>query len=159
MYSEYQLVNNYFGVFTLLISLILVLTWIYKANKNARSLGTENMKFTPVWSISWYFIPFFNLIRPYQAMKELYQTSVNSHDWKNVNSTKILPYWWTAWLLTLFISTRSVNGESVSEYINQALIWASSSFFEFLSGVLLAIIIKKIYDNQLKLYKSKMLSV
>ncbi len=58
-------------------TIILFAMWIYRANFNARQLGAKNMKFTPGWSVGYYFIPFLNLWRPYQAMKEIWKASKN----------------------------------------------------------------------------------
>ena len=66
------------GIVSLVISVIsgfLILRWIHRANYNARQLGAENMKFTPWRSIGYYFLPIFNLWRPYQAMKEIWKAS------------------------------------------------------------------------------------
>lgn len=50
---------------------VVFLMWIYRANLNVRGFGAADMKFTPGWSVGWYFIPIMNLVRPYQAMKEI----------------------------------------------------------------------------------------
>ena len=60
-----------------LISGVLILMWIYRANHNARALGAANMDFTPGWSVGWYFIPIANLWKPYQAMKEIWKASAS----------------------------------------------------------------------------------
>ncbi|MDZ7789932.1 MAG: DUF4328 domain-containing protein [Xanthomonadales bacterium] len=57
----------YLAIF--IISGIVILKWIYRANYNARQLGAEDMRFTPGWSIGWYLFLFFTLWKPYQAMK------------------------------------------------------------------------------------------
>ena len=50
---------------------IIFLRWVYFSNFNSGSLGANGMKFTPGWSIGWYFVPFMNFYKPYQAMKEI----------------------------------------------------------------------------------------
>lgn len=47
------------------VSGILILKWIYRANYNSRQLGATGMVFTPGWSIYWYFIPIASLWKPY----------------------------------------------------------------------------------------------
>jgi len=54
---------------------ILFLMWIYRANSNARQLGAQGMKFSPGWSVGFYFIPILWFWKPYQAMKEIWQAS------------------------------------------------------------------------------------
>ncbi len=45
-----------------IVSAILILKWIYRANYNARQLGAKDMRFTPGWSVGWYFVPVFCFI-------------------------------------------------------------------------------------------------
>ena len=81
-------------VLVLLISGFLILRWIYIANFNARQLGAAGMVFSPGWSVGWYFIPFANLWKPYQAMKEIWLASSNPQSWKNQPVAPLLRWWW-----------------------------------------------------------------
>jgi len=62
----------------LLTTSVVVLVWIYGANRNAHAIGATGMRFTPGWAVGWYFIPIFNLWKPYQAMKEIWKASAPS---------------------------------------------------------------------------------
>ncbi len=64
---------GYLGVF--IVTGVAFLKWIYRANLNCRGFGAQDMRFTPGWSVGYYFIPFLNLVRPYQSMKEIWQVS------------------------------------------------------------------------------------
>jgi hypothetical protein len=44
--------------------IITFLRWIYRTNKNLRYLSGEQMKFTPDWSVGWFFIPIANVYKP-----------------------------------------------------------------------------------------------
>ncbi|MBB5037400.1 DUF4328 domain-containing protein [Prosthecobacter dejongeii] len=88
----------YLGVF--LITGITFLKWIYRANANCHGFGAQGMKFTPGWSVGWYFVPFMNLVRPYQAMREIWQVSSNPKRWQTQEGSGVLPLWWTLWILS-----------------------------------------------------------
>lgn len=75
------------------------LMWIHQANRNARALGAEGMKFTPGWAVGWYFVPILNLWKPYQAMKEIWQASRNPHLWETEQVPSLVGNWWVLWLL------------------------------------------------------------
>lgn len=95
------------GIF--IFELILTLSWIYRANKNIRALGALNMEITPGWSVGWFFIPFANLWKPYQAVKEIF---VNSKKlaMSQVNKTgHFLPIWWGSYLLSGVLSRISAQ--------------------------------------------------
>ena len=84
----------------LVITGLVFLRWIFRANANARQLGAADMRFTPGWSIGWYFVPFANLWKPYQAMKEIWLASAAPADWQNHPRGAILPWWWFCFLLS-----------------------------------------------------------
>lgn len=81
------------------VSGILILKWIFRANYNARQLGASEMVFTPGWSIGWYFIPIANLWKPYQAMKEIWKASSNPQSWSSQSVSSLLPWWWFFWIV------------------------------------------------------------
>lgn len=83
------------------------LKWIRRANINSRAFGATGMEFTPGWSIGYYFIPFINLVRPYQAMKEIWKVSADPVEWKNQKGSALLGWWWTLWLLSGFLGQMS----------------------------------------------------
>jgi hypothetical protein len=93
------------------------LMWIYRANLNCRGFGALGMKFTPGWSVGYYFIPFFNLVRPYQAMKEIWKISHNPRRWETQSEGALLGTWWALWLLHGFVGQvafrLSVRADSV----------------------------------------------
>ena len=88
---------------------VLFLRWIYFANSNARALGASGMRFSPGWSIGWYFIPVATLWKPYQAMKEIWQASADARNWLNVVVPTLLPAWWTLWLVSNFLGQASLR--------------------------------------------------
>ncbi len=60
------------------------LMWIHRANRNARALGAQDMRFTPGWSVGWFFVPLLSLWKPYQAMKEIWRASQDPHTWQEL---------------------------------------------------------------------------
>ena len=89
-------------IIVFLITGVLYLCWIYRANSNARSLGATGMRFTPGWSIGFYFIPIMHLWKPYQAMKEIWKASANPDNWREHVVPILLPWWWFFWLSVNF---------------------------------------------------------
>lgn len=108
-------------VIVLAVSAILILRWIHRVNSNARALGAGNLRFTPAWSVGWFFVPIFNLWKPYQAMKEIWKASSNPADWHSQAAPSILAVWWALWLAWVWISNAAfrllLRAEEVSELI------------------------------------------
>ena len=55
-----------------LLTAVSFLAWIYRAHKNLRALGATDLKYSPGWAIGGFFIPFLNIVRPYQVVSVRY---------------------------------------------------------------------------------------
>jgi len=102
---------------------VLFLRWIYRANDNARRLGAEGMRFTPGWSVGWYFIPIASLWKPYQAMKELWLASRNPRDWQNQTRGAVLPWWWLFWLLGTIVVFNASQPTAAAVDVAHQIVW------------------------------------
>jgi len=91
----------------ILLTGIIFLMWIHRANRNARRLGAQGMTFTPGWSVGWYFIPIANLWKPYYAMKEIWQASTAPTSWPSQKPPSLLSTWWTLWIVSNVLSNLS----------------------------------------------------
>ena len=63
------------GILQFLITLATAaafLTWFYRAHKNLPRLGARNLEYPPGWAVGGFFVPFLNLVRPYQVMREVW---------------------------------------------------------------------------------------
>ncbi len=54
-----------------LATIVLFLIWIYRAFGNLSVLKARNLEFSPGWAVGWWFIPFANLVKPFQVVGEL----------------------------------------------------------------------------------------
>lgn len=107
------------------VSGFLILRWIHRANYNARQLGAENMRFSPGWSIGYYFIPILALWKPYQAMKEIWKASKDPSNWASQGVSALLPLWWFLWLVSNFLGQvvyrQYRSAEGIQELMNLSI--------------------------------------
>jgi len=96
-----------FGQAVLAIAvLVALLVWVYRANKNLRSLRAAGLVFTPGWAVGWFFVPFMSLFRPYQVVSEIWRAShpeVDENDgtaWKAVGASPVVGCWWAVFLIS-----------------------------------------------------------
>lgn len=106
-----------------LITIILFLIWLYKVFKNLPALGANNLEFSPGWAVGWWFIPFANLVKPYQVVSELWRESdadfdANTFLSNQISVPSIIGWWWG-----LFI------GGNIVGRISNAMIEADSPYF------------------------------
>lgn len=104
------------------ISGVLILKWIHRANYNARELGASGMMFTPGWSVGWYFIPVLSLWKPYQAMKEIWQASHSPQNWNAQTVAPILQWWWAFWIISNLSSNASFRLTLKAKELEEALV-------------------------------------
>jgi hypothetical protein len=70
---------------------------------DAHALGARGMEFTPGWAVGWYFIPFMNLVKPYQAVQEIYRATdpqADADDWKLSYVPSLFGWWWGLWIVS-----------------------------------------------------------
>lgn len=92
---------------------ILFLTWMRRAYNNLPAFGMEEPKYSPGWAMWGFLVPFLNLIRPYQVMKELWRASDPDvrpgPGWVNVRVSPLVGWWWGTYLLMNFVASLAVR--------------------------------------------------
>jgi Domain of unknown function (DUF4328)/zinc-ribbon domain len=112
-----------------LITSFVFLRWVYVSATNAQSFSDRMMTHSPGWCVGWFFIPFLNLVRPFQAMTEIWQVSEvqPGERWRDAPTPPILGFWWALWILGAIlvqVSNYFTGGaEAAAEF--QVADWAS----------------------------------
>ncbi|HET7448615.1 MAG TPA: DUF4328 domain-containing protein [Methyloceanibacter sp.] len=136
----------------LLATSVVVLVWIYSANRNAHALGAAGMRFTPGWAVGWYFIPIFNLWKPYQAMKEIWKASADPGNWQAQPRSPLLPWWWFLWIASCIVANAmfryTLKAEELDELINASGISIASDALDVPLDLVLIAIIDRIWRMQ-----------
>jgi hypothetical protein len=141
-------------LFLALTTSILVLKWIHRANYNARQLGAEGMRYSPGWSVGWYFVPIFCLWKPYQAMVEIWKAGSNPSNWQAEPTAAILRIWWFLWLLSTVVDYASLRfgwaaGERIEDLIAANAFTVASEIVGIPLTVCFIILVKRIYQMQM----------
>lgn len=96
-------------------SMVIVGMWIYRAHANLRAAGIAGLEFRPGWAVGWYFIPFANFFKPFQAMRELWAHSLIQHDGYGREADPQLKAWWGAWIVGNIASNIAVRLQAGGE--------------------------------------------
>ena len=92
------------GVGLMLVYIVTVVVWCiwsYRVAVALRDLGTEGLAHSPGWVVGWWFVPFANLVKPFQVTSELYRAAGPEHDgfdWAMRSAPAFLAAWWAFWL-------------------------------------------------------------
>jgi hypothetical protein len=91
---------------TVIVCFVVVGCWIYRVSANAHVIS-DDMTISPGWAVGWYFVPFANLVKPYQGMKEAWMASHFRDNWHGEPTPALLGWWWGLWLVTSIMSNIS----------------------------------------------------
>ncbi len=91
-----------------IVTIVLVSMWIYRVNANAHTLS-DSMTITPGWGVGWFFVPFANLWKPFEAMRETWRASVAPGDPLSVPTPTVMSGWWGLWIVTNILNNISVR--------------------------------------------------
>lgn len=164
--DEKMLLSNLIVGLTGLVEFIVALItfifggrFLYFAHKNLReNLKAENLEFTPGWAIGWYCVPVMNAWKPFMVMRELWRASKTQKGWwTNPYTSKLLPWWWGFWVISLIIDRVSMKlsfkAKYVDELITSNLVTLSSDALEIPLTILFLLIVNKIYAMQMESLK------
>ncbi|MDB4297350.1 DUF4328 domain-containing protein [Flavobacteriaceae bacterium] len=140
--SREQIIGVLYAVFYI-TSAITFLNWFKRAyyNLNVRA-GSQ---YTNSQSLYAWFIPYVNLYRPYQIMKEMWETTsqqvINKSNNKNKkNNSLIISAWWFLWVFSSFIGRYILRNLFKENTINDLINTTIADILAGLIGVALAII-------------------
>lgn len=86
-------------------TIVMFLIWLYRIYVNFPSLKVQHLDFTPGWAVGWWFIPFANLVKPYQVVTEAWRESDPEFDEQfgfltsSGGSSWQFPAWWGTFIL------------------------------------------------------------
>jgi hypothetical protein len=82
-----------------LVSGILWLVWQHRGHANLHAAGVDRLRFTPGWAVGWWFVPFANIVKPFQTVRELWKASDGSPQWWETKTWPVIGWWWAGYLV------------------------------------------------------------
>ncbi len=143
------------SVVMLLISAITFIMWFRRAYYNLHQ-KINYLKYEEGWAAGCWFVPFVNLVRPFQIMQELfnetiaYLKKVNQEIPFNTN-TALMGFWWTFWIIDNIIGQIIFRFARNAETIEQLTTLTIGYIIESSLSIICAFIIIKIIKDYSKL--------
>jgi len=132
-----------------LITIVIVGRWIYRASANAHVM-TDEMTISPGWAVGWYFVPFANLVKPFQAMKEIWLASHRVGASYEPRGPAILGWWWGLWLISNLLGNiifrMEMNGDADPQTLTS--VYLLSTGINIPSCIVLVMIMREIANAQ-----------
>ena len=121
--------------------------WIHRANRNLPVLTHHFIRFSPGWSIGWFFIPIMNLFRPYQVMDEIYR---QSHP--RQAGSPLIGVWWGLWLAGGFAGQAALRAlfedSDVATLIARDWLTITSDIVLIIAAIVVIVLIHRITSWQ-----------
>lgn len=140
------------------VTAVLFLMWLFRVYKNLPPLRAANLEFTPGWAIGWWFIPFANLVKPFQVVREAWRESDPDFD-PNVNflssgtgsAPSLFGFWWAFWIISNITSNIAArlmddSGTKASEGFIAA--WIIASVSSMIAALLAILVVRSITQRQ-----------
>lgn len=101
-------------ILAFLVSIVLVLAWMFLAHRNLWRAGLTGLRHRPTWVVASYFVPIVNLLIPFTAMRELHNRSHGEGEDLAESSVEDVTSWWACHLgavapFLVVFATEAVN--------------------------------------------------
>lgn len=144
-------------IFLRILTIIFFLIWEYRSFNNLSALRARNLEYSPGWAVGWWFIPFANLVKPFQVIRELWNESDPNFDeetgflYTSGGTPEIIGFWWAAFLLSGFagrIADKLVdsNRGEPSQYF--PVVFIVASVLQLAAAILAIMIVKGVTERQ-----------
>ncbi len=90
---------------------VVFLMWLFRTYKNLAALRADRTEFTPGWAVGWWFIPFANLVKPFQVVRSVWAESDPDVEMETgflasvqAGAPGFMALWWAMWILANIVS-------------------------------------------------------
>lgn len=139
-------------------TIVLFLVWLYRAHKNLLSLKPTHLDFSPGWAVGWWFIPFLNLVKPYQVVREVWwESDPEIPDGPGFLSASLhyaptyMGFWWGFWIASNILSnvaSRVFDPENTESLPFSGAWFFISSLVTAIAAVLAIVVVRDISRRQ-----------
>jgi hypothetical protein len=133
-------------------TVVFFLMWLYRAHSNLVHLRPVNLQFTPGWAVGWWFIPFANLVKPFQAVREVWWESDPQVDAEPSflsvslhSAPTFMGLWWAFWIASNILSNisgRVFDPNDISTVVVSGYVFIVTGVFSAVAAGLAIYVVK-----------------
>jgi hypothetical protein len=142
----------------LLACAIAFLMWFHRAHKNLKLGGLDGLRYTPGWAVGGFFVPFLNLVRPFQVMKEVWAGSEylsrprEEESWRAVSPAAHVGWWWALVLIRSVLGNASgrlmLRADSLEELLTAGRVTLVSDLVDIPAALVALFLVRRVTDHQ-----------
>ena len=139
---------------------IVFLMWLHRAYRNLPALGATELGTTPGWAVGYFFIPFANLFKPFQVVREIWRESMPAPESQGnfgggfapSRTPALVGWWWVIWIIANIAMQSGEGALNKTEtfegmLLASRLLLAAHALF-VLAAVLAILMVKRIDEMQ-----------
>ena len=130
---------------------VAVLRWVYVTNRNAHAVNPA-MTITPGWAVGWFFIPVASLFKPFDGLRQTWQTAADPGSPDSVPVPALLRIWWGCWITSSILSNidfrLTMKAETVEQVITAAWVTVAAVPVDIATTIALATIMRRLSQMQ-----------
>ena len=147
------------NLIVIICSIVFFILWFRRAYNNLHLTQQVNLLYTEGWAAGAWFVPFLNLVRPYQIMNEIWnKTQEATKNLLSFKGSSLVGWWWAIYLISNIatnISYRLFNDDSSYDgLISSTNAQIISNFIEIPSIIITILMVKKTAAMEAKFYES-----
>lgn len=132
------------------------LVWQHRAQANLHALRLPKLEYSPGWAVGWWLIPFANLVKPFQTVRELWKASGGTERWWTSGTWPVIGWWWGTWIASNVIgrvafSLVQDDEASVASLIDADRWLIANDLVAVVAGVLGLLLVRGVTDRQARL--------
>ncbi|WP_428681267.1 DUF4328 domain-containing protein [Sphingopyxis sp.] len=128
-------------------TIIVFSMWIYRAAANIVAAEVHGFAYTPGWAVGWFFIPFANLVKPFAAIRQIWNASHGERNEKLDHSNGLLALWWGTWLVSNIAANISFRLTFNTTSPEEALLGLQVGIFSSIVSLALYLAAYKLVDQ------------
>lgn len=125
--DKLDIVAGIIGVVVNVITIVYFIRWFRRAYYNLHAIQSPEVTQSEGWAAGAWFVPFLNLVRPYQIMREIWTGTQRAlpHKYPDMAPVGLLGVWWAFYLVMSIASNISVrmamNVQDLDDLTNSAI--------------------------------------
>jgi len=146
----------------IILSIIYFIRWFRRAYFNLSQVPEAQVSFSEGWAAGAWFVPFLNLVRPFQIMREIWEgmQRVLTHRIGAPQSNVLIGSWWAVYLISNIYSNftfrYSLRSEELDELIVSTRLDLIGHFLSLASAIITLVVIKRTANIEKELWEDSL---
>jgi hypothetical protein len=145
------------NVVILILVIVFFIRWFRRAYYNVHAIPGSYVSFSEGWAAGSWFVPFLNLVRPFQIMRDIWVETqrVITHRLQGNQPVTLVGIWWAAYLVHVifdsFFTRNFRNPQNVDEWVTATEVQIVSNVLNIAGAIMAIVLVKKmqVFEREL----------